>query len=166
MYNTLEYPQHMYNQYDFDTSLDSTFMNNKLFCTFTPLVDLDSLIDSLSGRYDIMYKKMFVLHVKSNDEYVVTYNVDQGNINDIPENTILVHRKKETNTLYTINALNELIKKLNNGAVDTNFPIDWQHYKNCIMLTQHNEIKQLNTKIFKIIDLQLAPKIKVNIFKL
>ena len=153
MYNTLEYPQHMYNQYDFDTSLDSTFMNNKLFCTFTPLVDLDSLIDSLSGRYDIMYKKMFVLHVKSNDEYVVTYNVDQGNINDIPENTILVHRKKETNTLYTINALNELIKKLNNGAVDTNFPIDWQHYKNCIMLTQHNEIKQLNTKIFKIIDL-------------
>ena len=153
MYNTLEYPQHMYNQYDFDTSLDSTFMNNKLFCTFTPLVDLDSLIDSLSGRYDIMYKKMFVLHVKSNDEYVVTYNVDQGNVNNIPENTILVHRKKETNTLYTINALNELIKKLNEGVVDTNFPIDWQHYKNCIMLTQHNEIKQLNTKIFKIIDL-------------
>lgn len=153
MYNTLEYPQHMYNQYDFDTSLDFTSMNNRLFCTFTPLVDLDSLVEFLSGRYDIMYKKMFVLHVKSNNEYVVTYNVDQGNVNDIPENTILVHRKKETNTLYTINALNELIKKLNNGAVDVKFPIDWQHYKNCIMLTQHNEIKQLNTKIYKIIDL-------------
>jgi hypothetical protein len=143
----------MYNQYDFNTSLDFTSMNNKLFCTFTPLVDLDSLIDFLSNRYDIMYKKMFVLHVKSNNEYVVTYNVDQGNINNIPENTILVHRKKETNTLYTINALNELIKKLNGGVVDTNYPIDWQHYKNCIMLTQHNEIKQLNTKIFKIVDL-------------
>ena len=154
MYNTLEYPQHMYNQYDFDTSLDFTSMvNNRLFCTFTPLVDLDSLVEFLSGRYDIMYKKMFVLHVKSNNEYVVTYNVDQGNVNDIPENTILVHRKKETNTLYTINALNELIKKLNNGVVDVKFPIDWQHYKNCIMLTQHNEIKQLNTKIYKIIDL-------------
>jgi hypothetical protein len=153
MYNTLEYPQHMYNQYDFNTSLDFASMNNKLFCTFTPLIDLDSLIESLSGRYDIMYKKMFVLHVKSNNEYVVTYNVDQGNVNDIPENTILVHRKKETNTLYTINALNELIKKLNEGVVDTNFPINWQHYKNCIMLTQHNEIKQLNTKIFKIVDL-------------
>lgn len=153
MYNTLEYPQHMYNQYDFDTSLDFTSMNNRLFCTFTPLTDLDSLIEFLSGRYDIMYKKMFVLHIKSNNEYVITYNVDQGNVNDIPENTILVHRKKETNTLYTINALNELIKKLNNGAVDTNYPIDWQHYKNCIMLTQHNEIKQLNTKIYKIIDL-------------
>lgn len=153
MYNTLEQPLHMYNQYDFNTSLDITSMNNRLFCTFTPLMDLDSLIEFLSGRYDIMYNKMFVLHVKSNDEYVVTYNVDQGNVNDIPENTILVHRKKETNTLYTINALNELIKRLNSGVVDTNFPIDWQHYKNCILLTQHNEIKQLNTKIFKIIDL-------------
>ena len=153
MYNTLEQPLHMYNQYDFNTSLDITSMNNRLFCTFTPLMDLDSLIEFLSGRYDIMYNKMFVLHVKINDEYVVTYNVDQGNVNDIPENTILVHRKKETNTLYTINALNELIKRLNSGVVDTNFPIDWQHYKNCILLTQHNEIKQLNTKIFKIIDL-------------
>jgi hypothetical protein len=96
---------------------------------------------------------MFVLYVKSNDEYVITYNVDQGNVNDIPENTILVHRKKESNTLYTINALNELIKRLNGGVVDTQFQINWQHYKNCILLTQHNELKQLNTKIHKIIEL-------------
>jgi hypothetical protein len=94
-----------------------------------------------------------VLFVKSTNEYVVTYNVDQGNINDIPENTILVHRKKETNTLYTINALNELIKSLNRGVVDINYRVDWQHYKNSILLTQHNELKQLNTKVFKIIEL-------------
>lgn len=96
---------------------------------------------------------MFVLYIKSNDEYVVTYNVDQGNVQDIPENTILVHRKKDTNTLYTINALNELIKSLNGGVVDTKFPIDWHYYKNCVLLTQHNELKQLNTKIHKIIEL-------------
>jgi hypothetical protein len=100
-----------------------------------------------------MYKKMFVLYVKSTDEYVVTYNVEQGNINTIPENTILVHRKKESNTLYSLNALNEVIKKLNGGVVDKNFRVDWQHYKNCILLTNHNELKQLNTKIFKIIEL-------------
>jgi hypothetical protein len=143
----------MYNQYDYDFTFDSLLMNNRLFCTFTVLNDLDGLIDMLSSKYVIMYDKMFVLHIKSNNEYVVTYNVDQGNVNDIPENTILVHRKKESNTLYTINALNELIKKLNGGVVNPKFPIDWQHYKNCILLTQHNEIKQLNTKIFKIIEL-------------
>jgi hypothetical protein len=153
MYTTLEQPTNMYDQYDYNVTLDSLLMNNRLFCTFSPLNDLDSLISGLSSRYTIMYNKMFVLHIKSNNEYVVTYNVDQGNINDIPENTILVHRKKDSNTLYTINALNELIKKLNGGVVDTNYPVNWQHYKNCILLTQHNEIKQLNTKIFKIIEL-------------
>jgi hypothetical protein len=153
MNNTLEHPPHMYDQYDYDFTFDSLLMNNRLFCTFTPLNELDSLIDGLSHKYDIMYNKMFVLHVKSNNEYVVTYNVDQGNVNDIPENTILVHRKKESNTLYTINALNELIKKLNGGVVDTKFPVEWQHYRNCILLTQHSEIKQLNTKIYKIIEL-------------
>ena len=153
MNNALEYPPHMYNQYDFDEVLDFTLMGNRLFCTFTGLDELDELIGHLSNKYDIMYNKMFVLHVKNNTEYVVTYNVDQGNVNDIPDNTILVHRKKESNTLYTINALNELIKKLNGGVVDTRYPINWAHYKNCILLTQHNEIKQLNTKIFKIVEL-------------
>jgi hypothetical protein len=100
-----------------------------------------------------MYNKMFVLFVKSTNEYVITYNVDQNNVNEIPENTILVHRKKETNTLYTINALNELIKKLNGGVVDMSYRVSWPHYRNSILLTQHNELKQLNTKVFKIIEL-------------
>jgi len=145
--------EHMYHQYDFDTFDNISSMNNRLFCTFTQLDDLDTLIYEVSNSYDVLYKKIFVLQVKSNEEYVITYNVDQGNISSIPENTILVHRKKETNTLYTINALNTLIKSLNNGIVDTKFPIDWQHYRNCILLTQHNELKQLNTKIYKIINL-------------
>jgi len=128
-------------------------LNNKLFCTFTNLESLDTLVSELSSKYSIIYNKMFVLEIVGKNEYVVTYNVEQGNVNDIPENTILVHRKKESNTLYTINALNELIKKLNGGVVDTKFPIDWNHYRNCVLLTQHNELNQLNTKIYKIIEL-------------
>jgi hypothetical protein len=141
----------IYNQYDFTT--DSDFMNNRLYATFTQQNSLDELIIHLSTTYTIMYKKMFVLFVKSTNEYVVTYNVEQGNINSIPANTILVHRKKESNTLYTINALNDLIKKLNGGVVDPSYRIDWQHYKNCVLLTQHGDVKQLNTKIYKIVDL-------------
>jgi hypothetical protein len=128
-------------------------LNNKLFCTFTSGEELDELVSELSTIYTIMYNKMFVLFVKSTNEYVVTYNVDQNNVSEIPENTILVHRKKETNTLYTINALNELIKKLNGGVVDMSYRINWPHYRNSILLTQHNELKQLNTKVFKIVEL-------------
>jgi len=100
-----------------------------------------------------MYNKIFVLKVKDSNEYVLTYNTEQGNVSYIPANTILVHRKKDSNTLYTINALNELIKSLNGGVVDTNYRINWQHYKNTILLTQQNELKQLKTKIFEIIEL-------------
>jgi hypothetical protein len=153
MYTSILTPlPNMYQQYDFE-SIDLNSMNNRLFCTFTSLDDLDILLSELTKKYDILYNKMFVLHVKSNNEYAVTYNVDQGNVNDIPENTILVHRKKETNSLYTINALNQLIKSLNGGVVDTKFTINWQHYKNCILLTQHNELKQLNTRIFRIVEI-------------
>ena len=141
----------IYNQYDFIT--DGDYMNNRLFATFTQQENIDNLIDDLSSSYEIMYNKMFVLFVKSTNEYVVTYNVEQANVSSIPANTILVHRKKESNTLYTINALNDLIRKLNGGAVDPTFRIEWQHYRNCILLTQHGEVKQLNTKIYKIVDL-------------
>jgi len=155
MITTLEKPLNMYNaKYDVITNIQNlSDLNNKLFCTFTDLEGLDTLIENITLKYDIIYNKLFVLEIVGKDEYVVTYNVDQTNLNSIPENTILVHRKKESNTLYTINALNELIKKLNGGVVDTRYRVDWQHYRNCVLLTQHNELNQLNTKIYKIIDL-------------
>ena len=141
-------------EYDmYGSNIDLKDLNNKLFCTFTSGEELETLIKNISHSYTIMYNKMFVLFVKSTNEYVVTYNVDQGNVNSIPDNTILVHRKKETNSLYTINALNELIKRLNGGVVDVSNKVNWQHYKNCILLTQHNELKQLNTKVHSIIEL-------------
>jgi hypothetical protein len=141
------------NIYDLDNHVNFGDLNNKLFCTFTTLDSLDDLVGDLNYKYTILYNKIFVLQVKDLDEYVITYNIDQTNVNLIPENTILVHRKKETNTLYTINALNELIKALNGGVVDSRYKIEWKHYKNTILLTQHNELRELKTKIFKIIEL-------------
>jgi hypothetical protein len=142
-----------YDIYGVDNPVNFADLNNKLFCTFTTLEDLDALVNSLTRSYTIMYDKIFVLEVKDNNEYVLTYNIEMANIANIPDNTILVHRKKESNTLYTINALNELIKKLNGGVVDTRYQVDWQHYKNTILLTQQNELRQLKTKIYKIIEL-------------
>ena len=129
-------------------------MNNKLYCTFTNTKDIDIIVEKIQSSYVILFNKLFVLESLDGEKIMLTYNVDMGNskVSGIIENTILVHRKKQTNTLYTINALNELIKSLNGGVVDTKFPINWQHYKNCILLTQHNELKQLNTKIHKIIE--------------
>ena len=142
----------IYSQYDFDINLEDP-MNNRLFCTFSSFEEIENTLTNIQSRYDILYNKIFVLKVLSTGEYAITYNVEQGNVNHMLGNTILVHRKKESNTLYTINALNTLIKSLNNGVVDTRFRVEWKHYKNCILLTQENELKQLNTKIHEIVEI-------------
>ena len=141
----------IYNQYDFDTVLDS--MNNRLCCTFSSFEEIEPTLYQIQSQYNILYKKIFIFKVLSTGEYALTYNIEQGNVNHLLGNTILVHRKKDSNTLYTINALNTLIKSLNNGVVDPKFIIEWNHYKNCILLTQENELKQLNTKVFKILEI-------------
>ena len=126
---------------------------NKLFCTFAQESELDDIVREISNRYTIQFSKIFILYSKSNQEYICTYNVDMMNVSNFIDNTILVHRKKESNTLYTINALNTLIKQLNGGVLDTSFKVNWDDYKNCILLTKGDDLKRVNTKLHKIIDL-------------
>ena len=155
MITTLDKKSSMYNtNYDVITSVQNLGdLNNKLFCTFTDLDSLDNLINEITSKYTIIYNKLFILEIVGKEEYVVTYNVDQGNVHTIPENTILVHRKKESNTLYTINALNKLIQELNGGKLDTSYKVNWLDYRNCILLTRGPELKRINTKLFKIIEI-------------
>ena len=128
-------------------------MKTQLLCTFTNEESFEGIVNTILKTYELFSRKIFILKLEPSKELAISYNIIPTNENSFLPNTIMVHRKKESNTLYTINALNELIKKLNGGVVDTKFPIDWQHYKNCVLLTQHNELKQLNTKIHKIIEL-------------
>ena len=130
-------------------------MNNKLYCTFTNTKDIDIIVEKIQSSYVILFNKLFVLESLDGEKIMLTYNVDMGNTSkdSILDNTILVHRKKQTNTLYTINALNELIKSLNNGVLDKRFPIEWNDYKNCILLIQAYGFNRIDTKIREIINL-------------
>ena len=140
-------------EYDLDRITINDDMSNKLFCTFSTESDLDNTLQVIQSKYNIIYNKIFVLYAKIQDEYICTYNVDFGNVSNFLENTILVHRKKESNTLYTINALNTVIKELNGGVLDTSYKINWSDYRNCILLTKGSELKRINTKLFRIIEL-------------
>ncbi len=127
-------------------------LKNKLFCTFSAKDKLQDTLDTVTHEYTIMYHKIFVLESIDSDEYLCTYNIEvQTTGTRILPNTILLHRKKETNTLYTINSLNLLIKSLNEGILDTSYRINWQDYKNTVLLTQGEELKKLSTKIHKIV---------------
>ena len=130
-------------------------MNNRLYCTFTTPDNYEEISDVIQTSYVILFNKLFVLESLDGEKIMLTYNVDMGNsmVNSMIDNTILVHRKKQTNTLYTINALNEVIKSLNGGVLDKSFAVDWNDYRNCILLIQTEGFNRIDTKVKTIINL-------------
>jgi hypothetical protein len=136
-------------------NLTQDSLMNRLFCSFTKKEDLDNRLYEIVSEYKILYNKIFVMSSPDSEEYMCTYNIEvEGPSTKILQNTILLHRKKETNTLYTINALNSVVKSKNNGVLDNSYQIDWQEYKNSVLLTQPDgSLRKLNTAIHKIVNL-------------
>jgi len=93
--------------------------------------------------------KKIAFGVDSFEDFKMWYEEDfiQGS-----HDTISLHRKKMTNTLYTINALNDLIRELNGGRLDKSYQINWEDYQNCLLLTNENGLNKIPTKIYTIID--------------
>lgn len=148
-----DYTTQPYFGFSFDQFSLSSDMNNKLFCTFVTEPFIDSTIQTIQSSYSILYDKIFILSLEGEDGFVCTYNVDLANVGEFLENTILVHRKKHTNTLYTINALNQLIRDLNGGFLNRKYDIMWEDYSNSILLTREDSLKILKTELYKIINI-------------
>jgi len=130
-------------------------MKSQLLCTFSTKKDIESTIATISSAYTIMFNKIYVLQNEDNtNELICTYNVDPKNTVDFNDvsGTISLHRKKHSNTLYTINALNELIADFNNGVVDKSFPIPWENFKNMVLVTNSDGLSRIGTRIYKIIN--------------
>ena len=129
-------------------------MKTQLLASFTTKEDLDKTIQKIQNAYTIAFGKIYVLQNENNvNELICTYNVDLSkgaDYNDV-KGTISLHRKKHSNTLYTINALNEVIANLNNGLVDSKFVVPWENFKNTLMVTNSDGLNKINTRIYKII---------------
>ena len=130
-------------------------IDSQLLCTFTTKNSLSETILNITKAYDIVFGKIYVLqHEDQPTELMCTYNVEivDGLDYNAIANTISLHRKKHTNTLYTINALNEVIKDINNGVLDTKFPIPWENFQNTILVTNNSGLNKINTRIYEIIE--------------
>ena len=128
-------------------------MKTQLLATFTTKENLDDIIDKIIKSYSIIFNKIYVLQNEDNtDELICTYNVDVVESIDYNKvkGTISLHRKKYSNTLYTINALNECIKNLNNGVLDKDFTMPWENFRNMILVTNSEGLNKIPTRIYKI----------------
>jgi len=130
-------------------------MDGRLLCTFAKDREVSDIAKFLQENFQIVSNKIFILQNEDTREFLLTYSIVINSNTEIPANTIAVHRKKESNTLYTINGLNELIKKLNNGILDKYFSINWADYRNTLLLTKGPELNKIHTKLHSIIDSQL-----------
>lgn len=128
---------------------------SQLLCTFTTVDGLNTTIDIIKNTYTLMFDKIYLLeNAEDSAQLILTYNVAKRDSLKLtpPPSTISVHRKKYTNTIYTINAINKLIEQKNNGVLDTSYRIDWAELKNMVLVTAYGKLKTVNTKLVKIIN--------------
>ena len=85
--------------------------DTQLLCTFSVPTDYKLLVEQVKSFYTLTNNKIFVFNnEKNNNELYLTYNILNSEFarKKLP-NTISIHRKKQTNTLYTLNAMNKLM---------------------------------------------------------
>lgn len=129
--------------------------STKLLCTFTTVTELDDVVNLINKYYTLAFNKIYVLeNIQDENQLVLTYNISKTNFPEekIPFSTISVHRKKQTNTIYTINSINKLIEASNNGVLDKNYKINWNTLENTVLVTAYGKLKIVNTKLSKILN--------------
>ena len=129
-------------------------IDSQLLCTFSNKKELTEMVLLIKESAPLSMKKLYVLErTENSNELMLTYNVLKSVVSGFLPNTILLHRKKETNTLYTINAVNIIIRNANNGILDTSYRLQWNNYRNCILLTNKQGLNKIDTRLKEIIDL-------------
>ena len=126
-------------------------LEKQLLCTFVCSDDYLENVSRIRIFYNIPHNKIFIFcNSKNKNEYYITYTVYTRSNNRFP-NTILIHRKHEYNTLYTLNAMNRLISIDNAGVFDKSFQLDWQLYSNSMILTNDVNVNIIPLTLIDII---------------
>ena len=115
-------------------------MNNKLYCTFLQDEGVNEVVERILEEHDILFNKIFVLVALDDNKTMLTYNID-GPVYNLQ-------------LLYTINALNEVIRYLNGGVLDTTYQVDWTRFRNSLLLTRPGGFKKVRTRLKTIIEIE------------
>jgi hypothetical protein len=94
---------------------------------------------------------IFVLeNIDNASEVYVTFNTTY---NFKMSGIIKMNKKKDTNTLFTIDALNALAVR-DIGRVDREYTPDWELYRNSLLLIRDGELYIAKTKIKEIVKIE------------
>lgn len=126
-----------------------------LIGTFVNKHKILSFIEKVKNITKMNTEKIYVFIIEGNtNEYLVTFKSynNKGLINKLYNSTVL-HVKN--GCLFSINALNELIKEENDGSIQNHkeYLIDWSKFKNKLMIMTSGKLRLYN--ISKIEDITL-----------
>ncbi len=108
---------------------------------------------------DINLTNKFIFLLEDNEDptnKILSYNaiVSKNRVYNPRLYTIRVHRKKQTNTLYTINALNKAVALEHDGQTGKHLKLDWEKYTDSILLTSGSDLRVHNVTVAKIFQVE------------
>lgn len=129
------------------------------FITSDSEEDILTEVENIANTFYLSNNMIFLLKITDAPEKkIITYNalIEKGKPLNTRLFTMRVHRKKNTNTLYTINALNAAVAKDNNGKTGKHLKLDWEQYRNSIMLLTGSELKTHPVEVLRVFKVETS----------
>lgn len=114
--------------------------------TFVKKNRILSFIESLKNDFGVRLEKIFVYSIDTNKrEYLVTFKTfdKERFMKNLPNATVM-HVKN--GCLFSINALNKLIEKINENSdlPNNEYVVDWNEYKDKLIIITNGELSISN----------------------
>lgn len=113
-------------------------------------------VQYIADHLNLTNNTIFLLVDKNSPEKkVLTYNAQITGSGSNPRlYTTRIHRKKQTNTLYTINALNAALELEHDGQSGKHLKLDWEKYSNSILLITGKKLRVHPVEVLKIFKIE------------
>jgi len=121
------------------------------------LIEVQAIADTLT----LTNKFIFLFEDKEDaTKKILTYNAvpEKGKRFNPRLFTMRVHRKKQTNTLYTINGLNLAIAAEHEGKTGKDLKLDWEKYRETILLSVNRALKVQPIRVVQIYKIEEPPE--------
>lgn len=118
-------------------------------------------VEFIANNLDLTNNMIFLMEQKTDTPRLfLTYNAltQKGRRFHPSLFTMRVHRKKQTNTLYTINALNLAIASEHDGKTGRDLKLSWENYQNSILLTTAKKLQVHPIEVLKIFKIEDSPE--------
>ena len=114
-------------------------------------------VENIANTFYLSNNMIVLLKLTDHPEKkIITYNalIEKGKPLNTRLFTMRVHRKKNTNTLYTINALNAAVAQEHNGQTGRHLKLNWEQYRNSIMLLTGSELKIHQVEVLRVFKIE------------